>query len=100
MLRSRGISQIYHTYSEDMHPVYPPLYRGYIYPSAMPRSNHGIAEDYMGAYPPRIRISYFMSGACGRIKALCVHGWLLQSPCDHAQLYIIMYSCKCYSFAF
>ncbi len=25
MLRSRGISQIYHTYSEDMHPVYPPL---------------------------------------------------------------------------
>ncbi len=24
MLRSRGISQIYHTYSEDMHPVYPP----------------------------------------------------------------------------
>ncbi len=25
MLLSRGISQIYHTYSEDMHPVYPPL---------------------------------------------------------------------------
>ena len=25
MLRSRGISQICHTYSEDMHPIYPPL---------------------------------------------------------------------------
>ncbi len=25
MLRSRGISQIYHTYEEDMHPVYPLL---------------------------------------------------------------------------
>ncbi len=25
MLLSHGISQIYHTYSEDMHPVYPPL---------------------------------------------------------------------------
>ncbi len=25
MLRSRGISQIYYTYSEDMHPIYPPL---------------------------------------------------------------------------
>ncbi len=25
MLLSRGISQIYHTYSEDMHPVYTPL---------------------------------------------------------------------------
>ena len=25
MLRSRGINQICHTYSEDMHPIYPPL---------------------------------------------------------------------------
>ncbi len=25
VLRSRGISQICHTYSEDMHPIYPPL---------------------------------------------------------------------------
>ncbi len=26
MLRSRSICQICHTYSEDMHPIYPPLY--------------------------------------------------------------------------
>ena len=25
VLRSRGISQICHTYSEDIHPIYPPL---------------------------------------------------------------------------
>ncbi len=25
VLQSRGISQIYHTYEEDMHPVYPTL---------------------------------------------------------------------------
>ena len=25
VLRSRGISQICHTYSEDMHPIYPPI---------------------------------------------------------------------------
>ncbi len=31
MLRSRGISQIYHTYSEDMHPVYI-LLVGVVYP--------------------------------------------------------------------
>ncbi len=47
MLRSRGISQIYHTYSEDMHPVYLPL--PWLH---TPRSNHG-SGGYMGAYPPR-----------------------------------------------
>ena len=31
MLRSRGISQICHTYSEDMHPIYPPLRCGISY---------------------------------------------------------------------
>ncbi len=47
VLRSRGISQIYHTYSEDMHPVYPLLLWLHT-----PRSNHG-SGGYMGAYPPR-----------------------------------------------
>ncbi len=47
MLLSRGISQIYHTYEEDMHPVYPPL--SWLH---TPRSNHG-SGGYMGAYPPR-----------------------------------------------
>ncbi len=39
MLRSRGISQIYHTYSEDMHP-YILCYRGYI-----PLRATAVAED-------------------------------------------------------
>ncbi len=31
VLRSRGISQICHTYLEDMHPIYPPLRCGISY---------------------------------------------------------------------
>ncbi len=43
MLRSHGISQICHTYSEDMHPIYPPLPWGHT-----PRLRLGVttvAED-------------------------------------------------------
>ncbi len=48
MLRSRGISQIYHTYSEDMHP-YILRYRGFI-----PLGVTTVVEDiWIGAYPPR-----------------------------------------------
>ncbi len=46
MLRSHGISQIYHT-------LYPPLYRGYIPLGYTPKSNHG-----SGAYPPRRDLVY------------------------------------------
>ncbi len=41
-----GISQICHTYSEDMHPVYPPL--PWLH---TPRLRHG-RGGYIGAYPP------------------------------------------------
>ena len=59
MLRSRGISQICHTYSvaEDMHPIISSA-TVVTYPLAPPRSNHG-SGGYMGAYPPlRCGISY------------------------------------------
>ena len=35
MLRSHGISQICHTYSEDVNPIYPPLRCGRLYPILM-----------------------------------------------------------------
>ncbi len=49
MLLSRGISQIYHTYEEDMHP-YILRYRGYSEAYVIT-----VAEDIRGAYPPSIQ---------------------------------------------
>ncbi len=45
MLRSRGISKIYHTYTEDMHPVYPPLLWLHRYCGYIPLGVTTVAED-------------------------------------------------------
>ena len=55
MLRSRGISQICHTYLEDMHPVYPSL--PWLHTPQLRLRVTTVAE---GAYPPlRCGMSYY-----------------------------------------
>ncbi len=54
VLQSRGISQIYHTYEEDMHPIYPLLL--WLLRGVAEEYVTTVAEDILGTYPPSILV--------------------------------------------
>ena len=54
VLQSCGISQIYHTYEEDMHPIYPLLL--WLFRGVAKEYVTTVAEDILGTCPPSILV--------------------------------------------